>query len=235
MHKARPARFLIFITIWSILVYDPVARWSWDPDGWSNKLGVMDFAGGTPVHIVSGTTVAAFAVFFAIETRRNFEEFLAVTGIFLRRLARRIRQPFQETWRTFLSIIELLAGRPGWLVDYERDPQPDERAVPVFEPYDVNYLVLGTALLWFGWAGFNGGSALAGNLRAVSAWTSTHTAACAGGTMGVFLIWVQKIIAPNPDQAFDNLTVFYFCDGAIAGLVAITPGAGYVSSPFAED
>ena len=54
------------------------------------------------------------------------------------------RQPFQETWRTFLSIIELLAGRPGWLVDYERDPQPDERAVPVFEPYDVNYLVLGT-------------------------------------------------------------------------------------------
>lgn len=106
-------------------------------------------------------------------------------------------------------------------------------------PYNLNYLVLGTALLWFGWAGFNGGSALGGNLRAVSAWTSTHIAACTGGVVGVSFIWFSKILASlddegRPEQDFDSLTVIYFCDGAIAGLVAITPASGYVVISFSS-
>jgi Amt family ammonium transporter len=227
MHKVRPARFLTFISIWSVVVYDPVARWSWDPDGWSNKLGVMDFAGGTPVHIVSGTTVAAFAVFCAIERQNDFKTLVKVMKTFLKKGFKRLLRPLLELWRILVSLVQLCAACFGKQFD-DRDSHSDdegeteERRVP-FEPYNVNYLVLGTALLWFGWAGFNGGSALGGNLRAVSAWTSTHIAACAGGTVGVFLIWNKKILAwlyndVGHEQAFDNLTVIHFCDGAIAGL-----------------
>jgi len=243
MNKARPARFLIFISIWSVVVYDPVARWSWDPDGWSNKLGVMDFAGGTPVHIVSGTTVAAFAVFCAVERLNSFAELVEagtnVSKEFFKRLFRGLVQPWVEIWDTLVGLIQWCfpscLGKGVENPDSHSDGQ--RRLEEGFDPYNVNYLVLGTALLWFGWAGFNGGSALGGNLRAVSAWTSTHIAACTGGTVGVFFIWYKKIKAwaynnAGHEQAFDYLTVIYFCDGAIAGLVAITPGAGYVSLPI---
>lgn len=236
MHRVRPARFLIFTSIWSILVYDPVARWSWDADGWSNKLGTMDFAGGTPVHIVSGTTVAAFAVFCAIERQPSSKDFVEELRIFSKNLFKRIGRPLREIWRTSLGLVRLCAAccfgkRIDWGSQPDHDDDDAEPMVP-FEPYNANYLVLGTALLWFGWAGFNGGSALGGNLRAVSAWTSTHIAACTGGTVGVFLTWYQKFFAwyggVDREQSFDSLTVLYFCDGAIAGLVAITPAAGYV-------
>jgi len=237
MHKVRPARFLVFISIWSILVYDPVARWSWDADGWSNKLGSMDFAGGTPVHIVSGTTVAAFAVFCAIEKQNSLEKLVEEVKIFFEKLSKRIRRPWRIIWRTSLGLVRFCAACCfGKRIDggsqSDHDDGDAEPRVP-FEPYNVNYLVLGTALLWFGWAGFNGGSALGGNLRAVSAWTSTHIAACTGGTVGVFLTWYPKTLAwlygdVGREQPFDSLTVLYFCDGAIAGLVAITPAAGYV-------
>ncbi|MAD87349.1 MAG: hypothetical protein CL912_30695 [Deltaproteobacteria bacterium] len=70
-------------------------------------------------------------------------------------------------------------------------------------------------------------------MRAVSAWTSTHIAASSGGAVGVLLIWRRKMFArasdPSQNMSYDNLTALYFCDGAIAGLVAITPGAGFVS------
>ncbi len=236
MHRVRPARFLIFISIWSLVVYDPVARWSWDPDGWSNKLGTMDFAGGTPVHIVSGTTVAAFAIFCSIERRNNFEDFVQAVMKFFKKLSKRIARPWVDIWRTLVMCVAYCLGKqaedPGLHSD-EEEEEEEERGVP-FEPYNLNYLVLGTALLWFGWAGFNGGSALGGNLRAVSAWTSTHIAACTGGTVGVLVIWYSKTFAwlneePRPEQAYDSLTVIYFCDGAIAGLVAITPASGYVT------
>ncbi|KAH9216099.1 ammonium transporter AmtB-like domain-containing protein [Leptodontidium sp. 2 PMI_412] len=177
MQRVRPARFLVFISLWSVLVYYPVARWSWYTDGWSKKLGIMDFAGGTPVHIVSGTTVATFSTFCSIEQYKNLKDLKGAS-------------------------------------------------------YSINYVLLGTAILWFGWAGFNGGSALGGNLRAVSAWTSTHAAASSGGTTAVILIWWQKKKARGSNvrakQPFSNITALYFCDGALAGLVAITPGAGYV-------
>lgn len=242
MHKVRPARFLVFISIWSILVYDPVARWSWDADGWSNKLGTMDFAGGTPVHIVSGTTVAAFAVFCAIERQNSLEKLVEEVKIFLGRLSKRIKRPWRKIWRTSLGLVHFGAACFGKRIENggsqsDHDDGDTQPRVP-FEPYNVNYLVLGTALLWFGWAGFNGGSALGGNLRAVSAWTSTHIAACTGGAVGVFLTWYPKTLAWYGDvgreQPFDSLTVLYFCDGAIAGLVAITPAAGYVGSSPTE-
>jgi Amt family ammonium transporter len=241
MNRARPARFLVFISIWSVIVYEPVARWSWDPDGWSNKLGVMDFAGGTAVHIVSGTTVAAFAVFCAIERLGSFQDLCeAVKNTsekFFKRLVKGIVYPWLEIWRTLVAL-----GFPSCFKKGDEDEdshsgsqrEPSGGLAPI-ETYNVNYMVLGTALLWFGWAGFNGGSALGGNMRAVSAWTSTHIAACAGGTCGVFFIWYKKIKiwlytgGVGHDPGFEYLTVVYFCDGAIAGLVAITPGAGYVS------
>jgi Amt family ammonium transporter len=155
MHKVRPARFLIFISIWSVVVYDPVARWSWDPDGWSNKLGVMDFAGGTPVHIVSGTTVAAFAVFCAIERQSDFKTLVGAVNTFARKLFKRLLRPWLEIWRMLVGSIQLCAaccfGKQIEDQDSHSDDEGEveERRVP-FEPYNVNYLVLGTALLWFG-------------------------------------------------------------------------------------
>ncbi|KAK3366748.1 ammonium transporter AmtB-like domain-containing protein [Lasiosphaeria ovina] len=246
MHRARPRRFIIFISLWALLVYDPVARWSWSSKGWLRELGSLDFAGGTPVHIVSGTTVAAFAVFCSIESRGSLWAFLAEAK---RRVGHRLSHIWYAVW-SVLRILFLLCtcGRV-----YVPDADPPAEHTPPHSggsgqenfPYNINFVVLGTALLWFGWAGFNGGSALQGNLRAVSAWTATHVAACSGGSAGMLWIWVMKGVPDNephsdgtPDeaerhetmarQAFDRLSVWYFCDGAIAGLVAITPAAGYV-------
>ncbi|KAK4209663.1 Rh-like protein/ammonium transporter [Rhypophila decipiens] len=277
MHRARPARFIIFITLWSFFVYFPIARWSWSSYGWSKQLGTLDFAGGTPVHIVSGTTVAAFAIFCSIEARRkagrNFgvshrnesgEEVIRVIG----------DEAPAEHRDEAASPTKRHTGAPAEhhneavspatsdtrpLADMETNTITDRSHEA--QPSNVNYVVFGTALLWFGWAGFNGGSALGGNMRAVSAWTSTHIAACAGGVTGMLLIWLLKggpvLIAhfkaasslPRPSagedgeagqglqdhyvdyrskESIERLSVFFFCDGAIAGLVAITPAAGYV-------
>ena len=292
MNKVRPGRFLAFITIWSLCIYIPVARWSWYRQGVFNILGTMDFAGGTPVHIVSGTTVAAFSVFYSIETLQNGTEFRETFSQFLKRFAKRYTI---DLYRYLKRIILLLKANfevhvLGWEIsdeDLERlaaIPLPPETEPGLdFEPYNVNYITLGTALLWFGWAGFNGGSALGGNLRAVSAWTCTHIAACSGGVTAVMLLWLRKLInsimnwlgsrssradgdsdydedsspttarASSPatrgyglengngtltneeamlkqekSKLFEDMTVLFFCDGVIAGLVAITPAAGYV-------
>ncbi|KAK3393869.1 ammonium transporter AmtB-like domain-containing protein [Podospora didyma] len=243
MHRVRPRRFIIFITLWSLLIYDPVARWSWSRRGWSKLLGTMDFAGGTPVHVVSGTTVAAFAVFCSIESKASLSKFASDSG---KRVWSRIRHMFHGLWSVLRIVILIcscgsITPREGVLIE-ETPPAVGQHSYP----YNVNYLVLGTALLWFGWAGFNGGSALGGNLRAVSAWASTHVAACAGGVTGMFWVWFMKAFpdeedpqsAGQPDeaarnralarQAFDRLSICFFCDGAISGLVTITPAAGYV-------
>jgi ammonia channel protein AmtB len=94
-------------------------------------------------------------------------------------------------------------------------------------------MVLGTALLWIGWFGFNGGSALGGNLRAVSACVSTHVAACAGGTTSLLWFWMWSALAragaAEGEEEHKVPSVTHFCDGAVIGLVAITPAAGYVS------
>ncbi|KAH8748806.1 ammonium transporter AmtB-like domain-containing protein [Hyaloscypha sp. PMI_1271] len=93
------------------------------------------------------------------------------------------------------------------------------------KPHNVISVILGTALLWIGWFGFNGGSALGANLRAVSACISTHLAACAGGVMGTL---IEYVFAKGRKGDSGKFSIIGFCNGAVAGLVAITPAAGYV-------
>ncbi|KAI1125856.1 ammonium transporter [Nemania abortiva] len=163
--RARILPCIVFIFVWSTIVYDPIAYWTWNANGWSFKLGGLDFAGGTPVHISSGAAALAFS--FMLGKRTGYEK---------------------------------SAGLP-------------------YRPHNVTHIVLGTVFLWVGWFGFNGGSALAANLRAVMACIVTHLAASVGAITWCLLDYrLEK-----------KWSVVGFCSGAIAGLVAITPASGYVT------
>ncbi len=155
----------VFVFAWSTLVYDPIACWTWSPNGWSAKMGVLDFAGGTPVHISSGAAALAISVY--------------------------------------------LGKRKGWGTEKLS-----------YRPHNTSYVVLGTVMLWFGWFGFNGGSALSANLRAAQACIVTNLAASVGGL--TWMIWDYRI-----DHKWSAVG---FCSGAIAGLVAITPASGFVGA-----
>jgi Amt family ammonium transporter len=215
----------------------------------------MDFAGGTAVHITSGTTVLAFYVFYALQTGRL-------------RLMKRKPESEPAASRTPAPAVTYPSangsaedGQPNtndedsiWGSDHSQhedqgqavenatkdgstaDLEMNKRGVLIADkpPHNVNNIVLGTAMLWFGWFGFNGGSALGGNLRAVSAIASTHMAACAGGTCMLLLFWAmnyldERFSKPSTDMEEKRTTsVTHFCDGVVIALVAITPGAGYV-------
>ncbi|KAI0906320.1 ammonium transporter [Ustulina deusta] len=163
--RARILPCIVFIFVWSTIVYDPIAYWTWNANGWSFKLGGLDFAGGTPVHISSGAAALAFSI--------------------------------------------MLGKRTGY----------EKSAGLPYRPHNVTHIVLGTVFLWVGWFGFNGGSALAANLRAVMACIVTHLAASVGGITWVLLDYrLEK-----------KWSVVGFCSGAIAGLVAITPASGFVT------
>ncbi|KAI1746067.1 ammonium transporter [Xylaria scruposa] len=163
--RARILPCIVFIFVWSTIVYDPIAYWTWNANGWSFKLGGLDFAGGTPVHISSGAAALAFSI--------------------------------------------MLGKRTGYA----------KSAGLPYRPHNVTHIVLGTVFLWVGWFGFNGGSALASNLRAVMACIVTHLAASVGGITWVLLDYrLEK-----------KWSVVGFCSGAISGLVAITPASGYVT------
>jgi len=153
--------FVLFALLWSTLVYLPLCHWVWNVDGWLYKLGALDFAGGTVVHISSGVAALVAALY----------------------LGKRIR------------------------AESER-----------FEPHNVTYVVLGGALLWFGWFGFNAGSSWAANGLAVNALLVTNTAAAAASLTWMFIGWIHK----------GSPSVVGAVSGAIAGLVAITPASGYV-------
>lgn len=166
--RGRLGPILVFIFIWTTIVYDPVACWTWNANGWSFVLGGLDFAGGTPVHIVSGTAALAISIF--------------------------------------------LGKRRGY---------GTERLA--YKPHNTTYVVLGTVFLWFGWFGFNGGSALAANLRAVQACVVTNIAASVGGITWMLLDYrIER-----------KWSAVGFCSGAISGLVCITPASGYVGAPAA--
>ncbi|KAJ3537760.1 hypothetical protein NMY22_g5452 [Coprinellus aureogranulatus] len=166
--RGRLGPILVFIFIWTTIVYDPVACWTWNANGWSFTLGGLDFAGGTPVHIVSGT--AALAISIYLGKRRGYGT-------------------------------ERLA----------------------YKPHNTTYVVIGTVFLWFGWFGFNGGSALSANLRAVQACIVTNLAASVGGITWMLLDYrIER-----------KWSAVGFCSGAISGLVAITPASGYVGAPAA--
>ena len=242
--KMPVGRFLIFITLWATLVYCPVARWTWHPLGWSHIRGAMDFAGGTAVHICSGSSVAACAVFSQLQARNWQGQRSLGTS--------KVRFDF-GTWRFWEWVSFSRPKRTNDIDQRTNSPETDQitsarasstqHKPPVLPPrtdedpdddlpYSINHMVLGTALLWVGWFGFNGGSALGANLRAVSACVATQTAASVGGTIGLIIgwglsYWDRKLkkgvnVAHSPSMQ-------EFCDGVIAALVAITPAAGYVS------
>ena len=156
--------FVLFTLLWATLVYDPIAHWVWGQGGWLNKLGTLDFAGGTVVHITSGVSalVAAFV------------------------LGRRI------------------------------GVAPDRNT----EPHNMTLVVLGAVLLWFGWFGFNAGSALSAGGLAASAFVSTNLATAMAALTWMTIHWWRK----------GTPSVLGATAGAVAGLVAITPACGYVTS-----
>ena len=159
--RKRFGAFVLFTILWSIVIYSPIAHWVWSVDGWLFKLGALDFAGGTVVHISSG--VSALVVALMIGRRRMNGE--------------------------------------------------------ASEPHDVPMTVLGAGLLWFGWFGFNAGSALTAGGLAASAFTVTNIAAAAAT-----ITWVLASYAHN-----GKVSVVGAACGAVAGLVAITPASGYVT------
>lgn len=162
--RGRMLPCLVFIFIWATIVYDPIAYWTWNANGWSFKLGGLDFAGGTPVHISSGAAALAYSL--------------------------------------------MLGKRTGY----------DKNHGLPYRPHNVTHVVLGTVFLWVGWFGFNGGSALAANLRAVMACIVTNLAASVAGITWCLLDYrLEK-----------KWSTVGFCSGAIAGLVAITPASGFV-------
>ncbi len=159
--RAKFSTYIIFVLLWATFVYDPLAHWVWGK-GWMGAMGALDFAGGTVVHISSGVSALAAAMF--------------------------------------------LGKRIGY--GYE-----------TITPHNLPFTVMGASLLWVGWFGFNAGSALAADGLAVTAFVSTNTAAAAAALGWMFTEWITH----------GKPTVLGAASGAVAGLVAITPAAGFVS------
>lgn len=160
--RMRFGAFVTFIAIWSVVVYAPLAHWTWSPDGWLHKAGLLDFAGGTVVEICSGASALALAL--------------------------------------------VLGPRRGW---------PRE----MMAPHNLPLALLGAGLLWFGWIGFNAGSALSAGYLAASAALATHLSGV-GGMIG-WLVLEKRLTK--------KATTLGAASGAVAGLVAITPAAGFLS------
>ncbi len=153
--------YIVFIILWSTLVYDPLAHWVWGVGGWMRNLGAIDFAGGLVVHVSSG--VSALVAALVIGRRRG----------------------------------------------YGQEPMP---------PHNLTMTLIGAALLWFGWFGFNAGSALASGALATSAFLATQIAAAAAALSWTMAEWYTR----------GKPTVLGAASGAVAGLVAITPASGFV-------
>jgi Amt family ammonium transporter len=157
--------YVLFMILFCVFVYAPLCHMTWHADGILFKMGVLDFAGGTVVHMSAGWAALAGAMYLK---RRK-------------------------------SVL-------------------DSHVLP---PANIPYVLLGTGLLWFGWFGFNAGSALTASPLAVSAFAATNTAAGAAG-----LAWVLFDVARGK-----KVSALGFCIGAVVGLVAITPAAGFVTVP----
>lgn len=162
--RIRFSSYVLFIVLWSLLIYSPLAHVTWHPEGLFFGLGVLDFAGGTVVHMSAGWAALAAALFL----RRRSE----ATGL---------------------------------------------------EPARITYVMLGTGLLWFGWLGFNAGSAMGANSLAAMAMATTTAASAAAAFSWIIF---ESIRGRKP-------SAMGACIGAVVGLVAITPAAGFVSIPHA--
>jgi ammonium transporter, Amt family len=161
--RVRFSSYLLFMCLFSLFVYSPLAHWTWHPDGFLHKMGVLDFAGGTVVHMSAGFAALAGAMVLG---RRN-------------------------------------AHRNG-------EPHT---------PANIPFVILGTGMLWFGWFGFNAGSALAASGQAAMAFAATNTASASAALAWIFF---DRMRGQKP-------SALGACVGAVVGLVAITPAAGYVS------
>jgi ammonium transporter, Amt family len=159
--RKRFAAYLLFIILWSTLVYDPLAHWVWAEGGFLRKLGALDFAGGTVVHLSSGTSALVCAL--------------------------------------------MIGKRRG----YPQTPMP---------PHNLPLTLIGAGLLWFGWFGFNAGSALEASGVAVNAFLTTNTGAAAAALGWMAAEWKLR----------GKPTALGTASGAVAGLVAITPACGFV-------
>jgi Amt family ammonium transporter len=159
--RKKFSTFIVFTLAWATFVYDPLAHWVWGDGGWLHKLGALDFAGGTVVHISSGVSALVCAL--------------------------------------------VIGRRKG----YGQQPMT---------PHNLPLTVMGAGLLWFGWFGFNAGSALEANGLAASAFTATNTGAAAAALGWMFTEWISR----------GKPTVLGAASGAVAGLVAITPASGFV-------
>jgi len=162
VERMKFSAYVLFLLLWSTLVYDPIAHWTWADGGWMSNFGVLDFAGGTVVH-----------------------------------------------WNAGLSalICALLIGKR---LGYGRER---------FIPHNLPMTLTGAGLLSFGWFGFNAGSALAAGQNAALAFVTTHTAAASAALSWISAEWIFR----------KRPTLLGFASGLVAGLVAITPAAGFVS------
>jgi ammonium transporter, Amt family len=161
--RVRFTSYLLFMCLFSVFVYAPLAHWTWHPEGFLHKLGVLDFAGGTVVHMSAGMAALAGALTLGRrEVHRNGE---------------------------------------------------------LHTPANIPFVILGTGMLWFGWFGFNAGSALSASGQAAMAFATTNTASAAAALAWIFFDGMRG----NKPSALGA------CVGAVVGLVAITPAAGYVS------
>jgi Amt family ammonium transporter len=159
--RMKFSTYVVFILLWSLLIYNPVAHWVWG-GGWLAKMGVMDFAGGIVVHLTAGVSS--------------------------------------------LAIVALIGKRQGY---------PGEQ----FVPHNLAMTVLGVGLLWFGWFGFNAGSALAANANAALAFTTTMIAGASAATSWMLMEW----------WLLGKPSALGLASGIVAGLGSITPAAGFVT------
>ncbi|WP_211227447.1 ammonium transporter [Alicyclobacillus contaminans] len=160
--RVKFSAFVLFTVLWATLIYDPLAHWVWGAGGWLHQQGVLDFAGGTVVHISSGVAGLVAAIYLGRRT-------------------------------------ELGSGS--------------------IKAHNVPFVLLGTALLWFGWFGFNAGSALGANALSADAFITTNTATAAAS--------IGWMIAERLRTG--HVSLVGACAGAVAGLVAVTPAAGFVT------
>ncbi len=161
--RVRFSSYMLFVCLFSLFIYCPLAHWTWHPDGFLRTWGVLDFAGGTVVHMSGGLAALAGALFLGQRTAHKLQS-----------------------------------------------PQV---------PAHIPYVLLGTGMLWFGWFGFNAGSALAANGLAAKAFLTTNTASASA-----MLAWLFFDCARGRKPS-----ALGACIGAVVGLVAITPAAGFVT------
>ncbi len=161
VERIKFSALMLFSALWFTFVYTPVAHWVWGAGGWLNKLGTLDFAGGTVVHIAAGVSA--------------------------------------------LSLALLLGPRKGFKEKH------------LMEPGNIPMVALGAGILWFGWFGFNGGSALTSGGLAASAFVATQISAASAALTWMIISWIYR-----------RPSLLGVVTGAVAGLVAITPAAGYI-------